>query len=230
MVRARPTSIRAVILDMDGLMLDTETPVQRCCQQAAETLGFSLDADFYERALLGRAWPDADAALVAHFGPGFLLDDFKARFQSIWDRHVAVHGVTLKPGLQTFLATVERLDLQKAVATSTHEKEAEAHLRAAGIRDRFSVVVTGDQIEHGKPAPDIYLEAARRLNVRAEECIALEDSDAGVLAATNAGMTTLMVPDGGRQPSAEARSRACCVLPSLREAQEVVSSWLDPGE
>jgi len=228
MVRIDPISIRAAILDMDGLMLDTETPVQRCCQQAAAALGFSLDAEFYERNLLGRAWPDADAALIAHFGPTFLLDDFKARFQAVWDRHIAMHGVATKPGLQDFLTMLEQRDLKMAVATSTHEKEAEAHLRAAGVRDRFQAVVTGDQIERGKPAPDIYLEAARRLNVRAAECIALEDSNAGVIAATSAGMTTLMIPDGDRQPSVEARSRAFSVLPSLREAQRLVSSWLGP--
>jgi HAD superfamily hydrolase (TIGR01509 family) len=228
MAKTRPMSIRAVILDMDGLMLDTETPVQLCCQQAAATLGFSLDAEFYERALLGRAWPDADAALIAHFGPTFLLEDFKKRFQTVWDRHIATHGVAPKPGLHDFLTMLEQRDLKRAVATSTHEKEAEAHLRSAGIRDRFSVVVTGDQIERGKPAPDIYLEAARRLKVRADECVALEDSNAGVMSATSAGMTTLMIPDGDRQPSVEARSRAFDVLPSLKEVERLVSSWLDP--
>jgi HAD superfamily hydrolase (TIGR01509 family) len=230
MAKIRPVSIAAVILDMDGLMLDTETPVQVCCQQAAAALGFSLDAEFYERALVGRSWPDSDAALVAHFGRDFPLEDFKKGFRVVWGHHVALHGVTPKPGLREFLAMLESRNLQKAVATSTHEKEADGHLRAAGIRERFSVVVTGDQVERGKPAPDIYLEAARRLQVRPEDCIALEDSNAGVMAATSAGMATLMIPDGDRQPSAEARNRAFSVLASLKEAEALVSSWLDNHE
>ena len=89
--------------------------------------------------------------------------------------------------------------------------------------------MTGDQID-AVTAPDIYLEAARRLKAPPHECVALEDSNAGVMAATSAGITTLMVPDGNRQPSAEARSSAFGVLPSLKEAEALISSWLDRRE
>jgi beta-phosphoglucomutase len=224
-----PSKIAAVILDMDGHMIDTETPVHVCCEQAAAGLGFRLDADFYHRALLGRSWPDSDAALLAHFGSGFPLQDFKARFREVWGHHTALHGIAIKPGLQEFLMMLEKFNLKTGVATSTHEKEAEAHLRAVGIRSRFSVVVTGEQIARGKPAPDIYLEAARRLNAPPQDCVALEDSNTGVMAAASARMTTLMIPDGDRQPSAEARNSAFSILPSLKEAAALVSAWLgDP--
>ena len=221
-----PASIAAVILDMDGLMIDTEAPVRRCCQQAAATIGFTLDLEFYERAIVGHSWRDSDAALVAHFGPTFPLEDFKARFRDVWSDYIALHGIAPKPGLFRFLTMLETFNVQTAVATSTHQAETEAHLHAVGIRERFSVVVTGDQIEQGKPAPDIYLEAARRLNVPPGACVALEDSNAGVIAATSAGMTTLLIPDGDRQPSTDARNRAFRVLPSLDEAEALVSSWL----
>jgi beta-phosphoglucomutase-like phosphatase (HAD superfamily) len=224
--RRPPARIAAVILDMDGLMIDTEAPVRRCCQQAAAAMGFTLDLEFYERAIVGHSWPDSDAALVAHFGPTFPLEDFKARFRGVWGDYIALHGIAPKPGLFRFLTMLETLNLKTAVATSTHQAEADAHLQAIGIRERFSVVVTGDQIEKGKPAPDIYLEAARRLNVPPHSCVALEDSNAGVVAATSAGMTTLLIPDGDRQPSADARNRAFSVLPSLEEAEALVSSWL----
>jgi beta-phosphoglucomutase len=215
---------------MDGLMIDTETPVQLCCEQAAEALGFRLDAEFYQRALVGRSWPDSDAALLAHFGSSFPLEHFKARFRAVWGHHISVHGIAPKPGLQDFLTMLEKFNVRTGVATSTHGKEAEAHLRAVGIRERFSVVVTGDQIERGKPAPDIYLEAARRLTAPPQDCVALEDSNAGVMAATSAGITTLMIPDGGRQPSADARNSAFGVLPSLKEAEALVCSWLENPE
>jgi HAD superfamily hydrolase (TIGR01509 family) len=226
--RRPPATIAAVILDMDGLMIDTETPVRLCCQQAAEALGFTLDVDFYERSIVGRSWADSDAALLAHFGRAFPLESFKTRFNAVWDEHIARHGIAPKPGLYPFLAMLEQLDLKKAVATSTHHKEAEAHLRAVGIRERFRVVVTGDQIERGKPAPDIYLEAARRLSARPQDCVALEDSNAGAKAATDAGMTTLMIPDGDRRPPED--DRALWVLPSLTEAAELISSWLERPE
>jgi beta-phosphoglucomutase-like phosphatase (HAD superfamily) len=93
------------------------------------------------------------------------------------------------------------------------------------VRERFQVVVTGDQVTRGKPAPDIYLEAARRVGYAPAQCVALEDSEAGVIAASRAGMIALMVPDLVR-PSDAARRAAFRVLPSLVDAQNVIEALL----
>jgi beta-phosphoglucomutase-like phosphatase (HAD superfamily) len=98
-------------------------------------------------------------------------------------------------------------------------------LRSAGVRDRFGVVVTGDQVARGKPAPDIYLEAARRLGVGSADCLALEDSDNGVRAACGAGMTTVMVPDL-KPASPESRARAFRVVANLHEAKATIEEIL----
>ena len=89
-----------------------------------------------------------------------------------------------------------------------------------------SVLPAQDQVQNGKPEPDIYLEAARRLNVNPAMCVAVEDSNAGVLAATRAGMRTFIVPDVERPPSVEARAAAFEVVPSLHEVAAVISRWL----
>jgi len=92
----------------------------------------------------------------------------------------------------------DRLDaygIPRAVATSTRRARAEVKLRQSALLPRFTALVGGDEVAHGKPAPDIYLEAARRLGVPARACLVLEDSDPGVRAALAAGMTPIMVPD-----------------------------------
>ena len=222
-------AIQAVIFDMDGLMLDTEHPVQACCQAAAERLGFTLDAEYYASALMGRGWAESDAALMSRFGEQFPLEEYKTHFDRLWAAHIAAHGITRKPGVLELLAVVETRQVPIAVATSTHRREAEFCLQAADLRERFPVVVTGDEVSRGKPEPDIYLEAARRLGVDSRACIALEDSSAGVLSASRAGMLTLMVPDVGRPPSPDARRAAHAVFASLVEARAFVERHLQPG-
>jgi HAD superfamily hydrolase (TIGR01509 family) len=211
---------------MDGLMLDTEHPVQACCQAAADRLGFVLDADYYHRELVGRGWAESDAALMARFGAGFPLAQFKATFDRLWSAHIAAHGIRRKPGVLELLDELEARRVPVAVATSTHRREAEFCLSAAELKDRFPIVVTGDEVSHGKPQPDIYLEVARRLGLHPSACVALEDSNTGVLAASQAGMLTLMVPETGRSPSPETRRAARAVCNSLREARVLIERLL----
>jgi len=213
--------IRAVVLDMDGLMLDTEPLYKAAWQQASAELGFDLDDQSYSR-LIGRPNRDCERELIHHFGSGFPMSRFKARWPELWQSSVKVRGIPTKAGLFAFLSFVEEHALSSAVATSSDGAYTDFSLRSAGIVGRFDAVVTGDQIERGKPAPDIYREAAARLGLDPAECIALEDSDNGVLAASAAGMVTLCVPDL-KPPSEAAERAASCVLGSLNEARE----WID---
>lgn len=219
--------ISAVVLDMDGLMLDTEPVYKASWQQAGAELGFDLDDEWYS-ILTGRPTPDCERELVRRFGPEFPMTRFRARWQELWRTSVDVGGVPTKPGLFTFLSFLEDKALLSAVATSTEARYAELSLRGAGIADRFNALVSGDQVARGKPAPDIYLEAARRLGCDPVECVALEDSNAGVLAASAAGMVTLCIPDL-HPPSEEATRAATHVLGSLDEAREWIGAIVDDG-
>jgi beta-phosphoglucomutase-like phosphatase (HAD superfamily) len=212
---------------MDGLMLDTERPIQAHLQTIATDLGFDLDDTFYLERLVGRGWTDCDAALMAHFGASFPMRTFTTRFQAEWTQTVATLGIARKTGLDELLALLETKQVPMAVATSTQAAEAERSLRAAGIRERFPLVVTGDQVTHGKPAPDIYLKVAQQLGLTPDRCVALEDSTAGVLAGHAAGMTMLMVPEASRPPSVAARAAAHAVLKSLHDARRLIETWLE---
>jgi beta-phosphoglucomutase-like phosphatase (HAD superfamily) len=214
--------IKAVVLDMDGLMLDTEPLYKAAWQQACAELGFDLNDQFYSR-LIGRPNRDCERELMHLFGPGFPMTRFTARWPELWRSSVSVRGIPLKAGLLAFLSFVDEHALLSAVATSSDRAYTEFSLQSAGLVGRFDAIVTGEQVTRGKPAPDIYLEAARRLGLDPGECVALEDSDAGVLAASAAGMVTLCLPDL-KPPSEDAVRAAACVLGSLDDAVE----WVGP--
>jgi HAD superfamily hydrolase (TIGR01509 family) len=211
---------QAVVFDMDGLMLDTERIYHHAFGVAGAELGYPVPESLL-LATTGRTMPDVYRLFADHFGPTFPLETFKERWFTRWNEEVGRNGIPKKAGLCELLDWLEAQPIPKAVATSTAQEEARFTLRAGGIAGRFELVVSGDQITHGKPAPDIYLLAAQRLGIPPEACVALEDSEAGVLAATAAGMRTILVPDIKR-PAPEVAARAALVAPSLHEAK----AWL----
>ena len=219
--------VTALVLDMDGLMLDTEPIYRTAWQRAAAELGYEITDHAYE-AFIGRRTEDAERELAKRTGPTFAIDRFRVRWPVVWHERAAA-GIAQRPGLDVLLDFATRRGLPLAIATSTHRTLTELTLRAGGLDARhFVAIVTGDQIADGKPAPDIYLEAARRLAVPPAACVALEDSDAGVLSASRAGMTALMVPDM-KPPSAEATAAAFRILRSLAEAPAVIAALTDAG-
>jgi HAD superfamily hydrolase (TIGR01509 family) len=210
----------AFIFDMDGLMLDSECLYQTAWKAAAAELGYALDEALYVE-LVGRSNEEAEKTFVHIFGKDFPVDTFGELWERRWRVLVADQGIPLKPGLLALLDWVEKHDMPKAVGTSSNAVEAELCLAAAGIRDRFPTLVTVDQVGVGKPAPDIFLAAARRLQVAPHRCLVLEDSNAGVQAAQAAGMPVVMVPDL-QGPSAAAKAIALDIFSSLHD----VLAWL----
>ncbi len=217
-------TITAVVFDMDGLMLDTEPIYRASWQRAAHELGWEITDHGYE-VFLGRRTEDAEAELARQFGPRFPMARFHDRWPVVW-HEIAARGLATKPGLHAVFDFVATHGLATAVATSTERTLALRTLGYGGLTGRFSTMVTGDEIANGKPAPDIYLEAARRLGVAPAACVALEDSDAGTISASRAGMTALQVPDL-KPPSPDAVAAAYRVLRSLEEAPAVIAALRD---
>ncbi len=220
-------NVDAVIFDMDGLMLDTEHLYKSAWQRAASSLGYVLDDSFYF-TLVGRTNDVGEAALAERFAPDFPLAAFRQRWEELWRAEVEVEAerIPQKPGLTELLDYLSERKMPVAVATSSDRQYADFSMKAAGLDlASFAQVVTGEQVANGKPAPDIYIEAARRLGIPPARCLALEDSDAGILSASGAGMIAVMVPDL-KPPSQAARQAAFKVLTSLGEVADLLGLGL----
>lgn len=184
----------AVVFDMDGLMLDTEPLAARAWCDAASAAGIEFDTSVTHR-LIGRTFSDCRTLIAERHGTEYPVDTLMAGWHSAYDAIVEREGVAVKAGLVELLDWLEASNIERAVATSTRRARAQDKLSRAGLLDRFSTVVGGDEVSRGKPEPDIFLLAAQRLARSARECLVLEDSMAGFRAAIRAGMSVIVVPD-----------------------------------
>lgn len=210
--RRRP---RAVIFDMDGLMLDTERLAPRAWVDAAVSMRVEFDMAL-TKPMIGRNFRDCQAIITDHYGADYPTAALMQAWHVAYDAIVAREGIIVKAGVWELLDWLDREGIPKAVATSTRRDRAQAKLAQTELLQRFATLVGGDEVAHGKPAPDIFLEAAVRLREPAAECFVLEDSEPGVHAALAAGMTPIMVPDL-HLPSPALLAMQPLVLASLEE-------------
>jgi HAD superfamily hydrolase (TIGR01509 family) len=209
-------NIQAIIFDMDGLMLDTEPLYRKVWKRAAAECGYNLTDEMY-RELVGRGRKVAEQILARLFAPDFPMEKFRKLSLEDEVRTFTFDPIETKPGLEEILAFVEARNLPKAVATSTERAIAVPLLTRMNLLPRFRVVATGDEVSRGKPHPDLFMLAAQRLGVAPASCLVLEDSEAGVTAASRAGMRVFLVPDIV-QPSPEVARLATAIFPSLVDA------------
>jgi HAD superfamily hydrolase (TIGR01509 family) len=207
--------VGAVLLDMDGTLLDTERVYFDSLIAALDTHGYTDDTATLCQAMVGLPGPDCEAMLHARYGESFPLVDVSRAFIANRDEILGA-GLPLKSGAVELLDALQAADCPMAIVTSSSQRTADAHLQLAGIRHRFETILTRDDVRRGKPSPDLYLLAASHLGLKPEACVAVEDSNHGVTAAVTAGAITIMVPDMVT-PTDESRARCAAVLPDLTE-------------
>jgi HAD superfamily hydrolase (TIGR01509 family) len=215
--------VEAALFDMDGLLLDTEALYMQAMQAAARTLKRDMPLAFCH-SMVGIPGKECNRMIAELYGEGFSIDEFRGHFSTrireLLDEHIPV-----KPGAIELLEFLEARGVPRAVATSAGRTTAEHHLGRAGLLGRFQALATRDDVAHAKPAPDVYLEAARRLGVMPERCIAFEDSNVGLTAAHAAGTMAFFVPDMV-QPLPEVRTKCVRVLNDLYEARRLLEASL----
>ncbi|WP_207538898.1 HAD family hydrolase [Sabulicella rubraurantiaca] len=209
-----PRPLDAVIFDMDGLLLDTETLYRQAIVSSCASQGHEMPGHLH-LSLIGTPQEAGDALLRGHFGLTFDLDAYHAACAQHFDR-LCEASVPLRPGALELLGYLKANDIPMAVATSTTRSRAEPRLARAGILDFFHGLVTRSDVRRGKPHPDSFLAAAAALQARPGHCLALEDSHNGVRAAAAAGMATVMIPDL-LAPTPEIERLCVTVWPSLLE-------------
>jgi HAD superfamily hydrolase (TIGR01509 family) len=187
-----PRPVRAVIFDMDGLLVDTEAPVRDALMSAAAAIGRELPIPVF-MSMVGTTSAHSDRVLVEHFGAGFDLDAYLTEVRRLLEISFDI-GVPLKPGAAELLALLDETGLPKALVTSSSRRAVDRHLPPEVVA-RFSTLITSESVERGKPHPEPYLKAAAALGIPPRDCLALEDSHNGIRSAHAAGMMAVMVPD-----------------------------------
>ena len=208
----RLAPFQAVIFDMDGTILDTESVFRTIVFEVCTELGFEM-TDAVHMAMVGGSHEHTNRLLIESYGVTFPYALFDERCRVIM-RERSHAGVPVKRGAREFIGELRERGIPTAVATSSRNPHAAHHLGAAGLLDLFETVVTRDDVVNPKPHPEPYLTAARRLGVDPVHCLALEDSHSGVRAAHAAGMQTVMVPDLVH-PDDDIRALGIAVMESL---------------
>lgn len=209
---------RAFIFDMDGLMLDSERVTNQAWQRASADFGYDM-SDEVARESVGSSPPVAEVIYKKHLGPEFPYHEVRKTKTKYFQESIKNEGLQLKAGLLELLDLLESRGLRKAVASSTSQPAVNQRLAMTGLLPRFDVVVAGNDVSHLKPAPDIFLEAARRLNVTAQQCLVVEDTPYGVVAAVGAKMPVILVPDLAPIPD-QLGQLTVGVFPSLVEVRQ----------
>ncbi len=207
--------VRGILFDMDGLILDSEKLYSRFWMEAANDLGYPMTM---EQALGMRSLNrgTGQAKLQEYFGPDISYTQVRQRRIQLMDAFVEIHGMELKPGIFELLDFLEEQNIPRAITSSSPMEVIRRHLSAHGLLHRFDRLCTVYDVPHGKPAPDIYLQGAAALNLPAAQCLALEDSPTGILAAHRAGCMCVMIPDQD-QPGEDTVSLLYAKADSLKD-------------
>ncbi|QCM09298.1 HAD family phosphatase [Agrobacterium tumefaciens] len=202
----------AVVFDMDGLLIESETLYRDSFLAASDEGGHGMRVETYQK-VCGSPWDVITGTIFADYGADFPIDSFR----DAWLRHLAVlmaEGVALKPGVIEILDLLDRLDIRRAIATSSRHDSVTRHLGPYDLLRRFDTIVARGDYSDPKPSPMPYLTAAKRLGIDPGQCLALEDSYHGVRSASSAGMLTIMVPDVA-PPTDEMREKCIAVSNDL---------------
>jgi beta-phosphoglucomutase-like phosphatase (HAD superfamily) len=215
----------AVIFDMDGVILDTEPLSMRAWIAAASEIGYQLtEQHCYD--MIGLGARESKAYITAQVPGAGDVDQLAERANANYLALSSLEAVPCKAGLWELLEFLNHERISKAIATSTPTGLAQEKLRRSQVLEHFDIVVGGDQVRRGKPAPDIYRLAADRLGRSPSSCIVLEDSGPGLRAAASAGMRPIFIPDMCRVDE-QTQQLAMATAASLLEVISLLRETLD---
>ena len=208
--------IKAAILDMDGTMLDTEKIYMRFWIEAAKYYGYDMKPE-HVLQIRSLAAVYAKEKFKEFFGEQCDYHKIREKRKALMAPYFEEYGIEKKEGLDEFLTHLKNKGYLICVATATDTKRTSKYLRELNIDKYFDQIVCANMVRCGKPNPDIYLEAVRRLGLSPDECIAIEDAPNGVLSASRAGCKVIMVPDLD-EPSTEISNLLYAKVSNLKEA------------
>lgn len=186
--------IKGVISDMDGVILDSEKLYVRFWCEAANFYGYPMQRH-HALSIRSMARPLAAERLKGYFGEDFDYHAVHDKRIELMDKFINENGIEPKPGARELLRYLKDNNYKTALATATAFERTKKYLERVDLYKYFDEIVCASMVKCGKPKPDIYLFAAKKINLKPQECIALEDSPNGIISANSAGCNTVMVPD-----------------------------------
>jgi HAD superfamily hydrolase (TIGR01509 family) len=212
--------MKAVIFDMDGLMIDSERVTYDGYVIEFAKLGFEYPKEFYKK-LLGKRIPEILELHYQKFGRNLDMQTIISNVHAYMANQFETVGVPLKPGLKELLLYLRENGYRTIVATSSQRARVDHILELAGITEYFDSAICGDEVANGKPHPETFRKACEKLEVLPEEAVVLEDSEAGILAGWNGHIRVICVPDM-KYPEPEYAEKCWKIVDSLHDVIDIL--------
>ena len=214
--------IKAIIFDMDGLMIDSERVTFECYQEILKGMNLTMDEEFY-KTLLGKPLKGIYQRFYDVYGNDFPIEDVIKDVHALMAKRFETEGVPIKTGLKSQLEYLKENNYKTIVATSSNRDRVDTILSQAQITDYFDDSICGDEVTKGKPNPEVFLKSCQKLGVNVDEAIVLEDSEAGIQASYDAGIKVICIPDM-KYPEKQYEEKTFKILKDLNDVTEYLKS------
>lgn len=217
-------NVKLVIFDMDGLIFDTERLSYESWREAANKFNINFDLNLLYK-LLGTNHESVRNTLHNEFENKINVDDYIMERNNIYLSKIMNGEVEKKKGVEELLKYLTDKNIKKAVATSSNREVAYKLLKDADIYNYYDYILCGDEVKKSKPNPEVFLKVAEKLDIPANQCMVLEDSEAGTIAASRARMIPIIIPDL-KEPSEDIENLAFKKLNDLSEVINLIENSL----
>lgn len=207
--------IKAIIFDMDGLMIDSERVTFECYQERLKDMNLTMDEEFY-KTLLGKPIKGIYQRFYDVYGNDFPIQNVIQDVHQLMAERFETEGVPVKKGLVELLHYLKDNNYKTIVATSSNRDRVDKILSQAKITEFFDDSICGDEVTKGKPNPEVFLKSCQKLGVNVDEAIVLEDSEAGIQASYDANIKVICIPDM-KYPEKQYEEKTFKILKDLTE-------------
>ena len=185
---------KAVIFDMDGVIFDTERVYLDIWIEVFEKYGYKMTKELYVN-VMGTGRKNVIKTFLENFGDDLPIEKMYEEKDNQLFYIIENQGIPLKEGVKELFSMLKEKNYKIALATSAKRERVEKQIKDKWLKESFDAIVCGDDVEKGKPSPDIFLKAAKKIDVEPENCFVVEDSPAGIKAAFSGGMKGIHVED-----------------------------------